>query len=106
VIGAKLDRNGLRPGRYLVTNGRAGGDGLGSGRAADQAGRHSDEGAAGAGPHAAGGYEQKRLISDEEVKKQLAARQPYAQWVKENQITLDHLPSPTRTCSRPITKRF
>jgi hypothetical protein len=26
--------------------------------------------------------EQKRLISDEEVKKQLAARQPYAQWVK------------------------
>ena len=39
--------------------------------------------------------EQKRLISDEEVKKQLAARQPYAQWLKENQITLDHLPSPT-----------
>ena len=39
--------------------------------------------------------EQKRLISDEEIKKQLAARQPYAQWVKENQITLDHLPSPT-----------
>src|ERR1017187_5540841 len=39
--------------------------------------------------------EQKRLISDEEVKKQLAARRPYAQWVKENQITLDHLPSPT-----------
>src|SRR5260370_7336366 len=38
--------------------------------------------------------EQKRLISDEEVKKQLAARQPYAQWMKENQITLDHLPSP------------
>ena len=39
--------------------------------------------------------EQKRLISDEEIKKQLAARQPYAQWLKENQITLDHLPSPT-----------
>ena len=39
--------------------------------------------------------EQKRLILDEEAKKQLAARQPYAQWLKENQITLDHLPSPT-----------
>src|ERR1700691_941325 len=39
--------------------------------------------------------EQKRLVTDEEVKKQLAARQPYAQWLKENQITLDHLPSPT-----------
>src|SRR5208282_6311622 len=38
--------------------------------------------------------EQKRLISDEEVKKHLAARKPYAKWLKENQITLDHLPSP------------
>ena len=47
--------------------------------------------------------EQKRLISDEEIKKQLASRKPYAQWVKDNQITLDHLPSPT-TCSRRITK--
>jgi glutamate synthase domain-containing protein 2/glutamate synthase domain-containing protein 3 len=40
--------------------------------------------------------EQKRLISDEEAKQELAARRPYAQWLKENQITLDHLPSPTR----------
>ena len=40
--------------------------------------------------------EQKRLITDEEVKKQLAARQPYRQWLKENQITLDDLPSPQR----------
>ena len=38
--------------------------------------------------------EQKRLISDEEVKKHLAARKPYAKWLKENQITLDHLPEP------------
>ena len=38
--------------------------------------------------------EQKRLISDEEIKKHLASRKPYAQWVKDNQITLDHLPSP------------
>ena len=40
--------------------------------------------------------EQRRLISDEEIKKELASRQPYAEWVKENQITLDHLPSPAR----------
>jgi glutamate synthase (NADPH) large chain len=40
--------------------------------------------------------EQKRLITDEEVKKELAARQPYRQWLKENQITLDDLPSPKR----------
>jgi len=39
--------------------------------------------------------EQHRLISDEEIKKQLAARRPYAKWIRENQITLDHLPAPT-----------
>ena len=40
--------------------------------------------------------EQKRLITDEEIKSQLAARQPYRQWLKENQITLDDLPTPQR----------
>ncbi len=56
VIGAKLDRNGLRPGRYLVTS-----DGLvvmasEAGVLADQARRHSHEGPPCAGPNAAGRY--------------------------------------------------
>jgi glutamate synthase (NADPH/NADH) large chain len=95
VIGAKLDRNGLRPGRFLVTN-----DGLVV--LASEAGVLSirPEEVRMKGRLAPGrifivDMEQKRLITDEEVKKQLAARQPYAQWLKENQITLDHLPSPT-----------
>ena len=95
VIGAKLDRNGLRPGRFLVTN-----DGLVV--LASEAGVLSikPEEVRMKGRLAPGRIfivdtEQKRLITDEEVKKQLAARQPYAQWLKENQITLDHLPSPT-----------
>ena len=95
VIGAKLDRNGLRPGRFLVTN-----DGLVV--LASEAGvlNIKPEEVRMKGRLAPGRIflvdtEQKRLITDEEVKKQLAARQPYAQWLKENQITLDHLPSPT-----------
>ncbi len=95
VIGAKLDRNGLRPGRFLVTN-----DGLVV--LASEAGVLSfkPEEVRMKGRLAPGRIflvdtEQKRLITDEEVKKQLAARQPYAQWLKENQITLDHLPDPT-----------
>src|SRR6202167_2808891 len=95
VIGAKLDRNGLRPGRFLVTT-----DGLVV--LASEAGVLSikPEEVRMKGRLAPGRIflvdtEQKRLITDEEVKKQLAARQPYAQWLKENQITLDHLPSPT-----------
>ncbi|HEV2234479.1 MAG TPA: glutamate synthase large subunit [Terriglobia bacterium] len=95
VIGAKLDRNGLRPGRYLVTN-----DGLVI--MASEAGvlpvkpeEVRMKGRLEPGRMLLVDTEQKRLISDEEVKKQLAARQPYAQWVRENQITLDHLPAPT-----------
>ncbi len=95
VIGAKLDRNGLRPGRFVVTT-----DGLVV--LASEAGvlpiKPEDvrmKGRLAPGRIFLVDTEQKRLITDEEVKKQLAARQPYAQWLKENQITLDHLPSPT-----------
>ena len=95
VIGAKLDRNGLRPGRYLVTT-----DGLVI--MASEAGvlpvkpeEIRLKGRLEPGRMLLVDTEQKRLISDAEVKKQLAARQPYAQWIKENQITLDHLPAPT-----------
>ena len=94
IIGAKLDRNGLRPGRYLVTN-----DGLVV--MASEAGvlPIKPENVRMTGRLAPGRMllvdtEQKRLISDEEIKKHLASRKPYAQWVKDNQITLDHLPSP------------
>jgi glutamate synthase (ferredoxin) len=96
VIGAKLDRNGLRPGRYLVTN-----DGLVV--MASEAGvlpikpeTVRMKGRLAPGRMLLVDTEQKRLISDEEVKQQLASRQPYAQWVKENQITLDDLPNPNR----------
>ena len=95
-IGAKLDRNGLRPGRYLVTT-----DGLVV--MASEAGvlpiKPADirmKGRLAPGRMLLVDTQEKRLISDEEVKKQLAARQPYAQWLKENQITLDHLPTPPR----------
>ncbi|MDE3168913.1 MAG: glutamate synthase subunit alpha, partial [Acidobacteriota bacterium] len=96
VVGAKLDRNGLRPGRYLVTS-----DGLVV--MASEAGvlpikpeTVRMKGRLAPGRMLLVDTEQKRLISDEEVKQQLASRQPYAQWVKENQITLDDLPNPNR----------
>src|SRR5256714_7654129 len=37
-----------------------------------------------------------RIIADKEKKAGLAARQPYSEWLNENQITLDHLPEPVR----------
>ena len=96
IIGAKLDRNGLRPGRYLVTH-----DGLVV--MASEAGvlpvppeNVRMKGRLAPGRMLLVDTEQKRLITDEEIKTQLAARQPYRQWLKENQITLDDLPTPQR----------
>jgi glutamate synthase (NADPH) large chain len=96
VIGAKLDRNGLRPGRYVVTA-----DGLViMGSEAGVLPVKPEEvrmkGRLAPGRMLLVDTVEKRLISDEEVKKQLAARRPYAAWLKENQITLDDLPSPTK----------
>ncbi len=94
VIGAKLDRNGLRPGRFLTT---ADGHIIMASEAGVLPVKPEEvtlKGRLAPGRMLLVDTEQKRLITDEEIKKQLAARQPYAQWLAENQITLDQLPVP------------
>ncbi|HUM05823.1 MAG TPA: glutamate synthase large subunit [Terriglobales bacterium] len=96
VIGATLDRNGLRPGRYMVTH-----DGLVV--LASETGvldippeRIKTKGRLQPGKMFLVDTVEGRIISDKEIKKNLAGRQPYAEWLKENQITLDQLPEPSR----------
>jgi len=36
--------------------------------------------------------EQGRIISDDEIKEQIATEKPYALWLRENLVTLDDLP--------------
>ena len=104
VIGATLDRNGLRPGRYIVTK-----DDLVV--LASEAGVLEvppedvrKKGRLQPGRMFLVDTVQQRIISDAEIKKQLAARQPYATWLKEQQITLDQLPEPSRIiASNPET---
>jgi len=103
-IGATLDRNGLRPGRYIVTK-----DDLVV--LASEAGvlEVPDEDIRKKGRLQPGRMflvdtVEKRIISDAEIKKQLAGRQPYGAWLKEQQITLDQLPEPSRLiASNPET---
>src|ERR1700677_4916438 len=96
VIGAILDRNGLRPGRYVVTND-------------DLVIMASETGALDVEPEQVkmkGRLQpgkmflvdtvEGRIVPDKEIKHRLASRQPYAQWIKDNQITIDQLPSPSR----------
>ncbi|MDA8439641.1 MAG: glutamate synthase subunit alpha, partial [Propionibacterium sp.] len=91
LIGGVLDRNGLRPARYWVTN-----DGLVV--FASEAGVLPIEpqdvvqkGRLQPGRMFLVDTARHRIIDDDEIKAGLAAEQPYAEWLK-NKITLDDLP--------------
>ncbi len=96
VIGATLDRNGLRPARYVITH-----DGLVV--MASEAGvlpiAPEDvrvKGRVQPGRMFLVDTEQKRVVGDDELKQQLGARQPYGKWLKEHQLHLNDLPEPFR----------
>src|SRR2546426_6600369 len=96
VIGATLDRNGLRPGRYVVTH-----DDLVI--MASEAGvldvapeRIKTKGRLQPGKMFLVDTVEGRIVSDKEIKQRLASQQPYGQWLRDNQITIDQLPEPSR----------
>jgi len=94
VIGATLDRNGLRPGRYVVTKDDLVVLASEAGVLDIPAKDIRKKGRLQPGRMFLVDTVQKRIISDTEIKKQLADRQPYAAWLKEQQVTLDELPEP------------
>ena len=96
VIGAVLDRNGLRPGRYWVTD-----DGLVV--LASEVGvldidpeRVIRKGRLQPGRIFLADTAAGRIIEDEEVKAALAAEHPYAEWLHAGMIHLRDLPERTR----------
>ena len=93
-IGAVLDRNGLRPARYYVTKD-------------DRLIMSSEVGVLDIAPENVAykgrlqpgrmllaDLEKQRIIDDEELKMELAREHPYGQWLKENMVNIDDLPSP------------
>jgi glutamate synthase (NADPH) large chain len=97
-IGATLDRNGLRPARYILTE-----DDLVV--CASEAGvlHHIPESKIVKKWRLQPGkmflidLEQGRLIDDEELKSQLANSKPYRQWIDEVRIRLDDVPASSAT---------
>ncbi|PYR00766.1 MAG: glutamate synthase large subunit, partial [Acidobacteria bacterium] len=92
VIGAVLDRNGLRPSRYYVTKD-------------DLVIMASEVGVLDVPPEKVLVKERLhpgriflvdtargRIVSDEEIKADFARAQPYAQWLKENLVDIEDLP--------------
>jgi glutamate synthase domain-containing protein 2/glutamate synthase domain-containing protein 1/glutamate synthase domain-containing protein 3 len=104
VIGATLDRNGLRPGRYIVTKDDLVVLASEAGVLDVPAEDIRKKGRLQPGRMFLVDTVEKRIISDAEIKKELAGRQPYAAWLKEQQVLLDHLPEPSRVIgSNPET---
>lgn len=97
VIGATLDRNGLRPARYIVTNNDILIMASEVGVLEIEPESITVKGRLEPGKMLLVDLEQQRIIPDEEIKAQLSARQPYAEWIKENQLNIDQLPDPVRT---------
>ena len=92
VVGAVLDRNGLRPGRFWVTE-----DGLVV--LASEAGvldipqdKIVQKGRLQPGRMFLVDLGQHRIISDEEIKAQLAAAAPYGEWLLGGRMLLSDLP--------------
>jgi glutamate synthase (NADPH/NADH) large chain len=98
-IGAVLDRNGLRPSRYYLTND-------------DRVIMASEVGVVPIDPanvKAKGrlepgrmfliDFERGRLVPDEELKSEFANRRPYGQWLEENRIALRDVTAAASPCS-------
>lgn len=92
LVGATLDRNGLRPGRFWITE-----DGLvvfasEVGVIDVEASKVVKKGRVSPGKMFLVDTEAGRIIDDEEVKAEVAAANPWAEWVKDNLIDLNELP--------------
>jgi glutamate synthase (NADPH/NADH) large chain len=97
VIGAVLDRNGLRPSRYWVTD-----DGLvimasEVGVIDVEPAKVVRKGRLQPGRMFLVDTHAGRIIDDEEVKQRLADAHPYGDWLNINQVALDSLPSRPHT---------
>lgn len=97
---AGLDRNGLRPSRYTLTDNGLLYIGSESGAVVLPSERVIRRGRLGPGQMISANTESGEFFNDREIKEQLAAQKPYAKWIDEHRIELKdftsheaHIPS-------------
>ncbi len=91
-IGAVLDRNGLRPSRYYVTKDDLVIMGSEFGVLDVAPENVLQKGRLQPGRMFLVDLEQGRIIADDELKQSIATQHPYADWLRENSISLEELP--------------
>jgi glutamate synthase (NADPH/NADH) large chain len=100
-IGATLDRNGLRPARYLVTKDDIVIMSSESGVLPVKEENIAKKWRLQPGKMLLIDLEKGRIVSDDELKKDLSARFPYENWLKSTQVQVGDLPLP----KKPVKKK-
>lgn len=94
IIGATLDRNGLRPSRYCVTSDDRVIMASETGALPVDPSLIIENGRLQPGKMFIVDMEEGRIISDEEVKQKICGQEPYADWLNKYKIRLNELPEP------------
>ncbi len=94
IIGATLDRNGLRPSRYCVTKDDRVIMASESGALPVDPAIVKENGRLQPGKMFVVDMEQGRIISDAEVKKNICSQKPYGDWLNKYKIRMEELPEP------------
>lgn len=100
LVGATLDRNGLRPSRYWVMNDDTVIMASEAGVLDVDQSKVISKGRLQPGKMFIVDMEKGRIVPDEEVKAEICSRQPYREWLDEHKIDMAKLPSSIR----PYTK--
>jgi glutamate synthase (NADPH/NADH) large chain len=101
VIGATLDRNGLRPARYIVTDDDLVIMGSECGVLPAPEEKIVKKWRLQPGKMFLVDLEHGRIIDDKELKDSLAAARPYKEWVERITVKLDDLPEPAEKAAAP-----
>lgn len=101
-IGATLDRNGLRPARYIVTDDDMVILASEAGTLPLPENRIVKKWRLQPGKMLLLDLEQGRIIEDDELKAQISSARPYRQWIDRLRIKLDSLPEPEPVSDRTV----
>ena len=94
IIGATLDRNGLRPSRYCITNDDRVIMASETGVLPIDPSIIKENGRLQPGKMFVVDMEQGRIISDDELKNKICSTKPYSEWLNKYKIRLEELPEP------------
>jgi glutamate synthase domain-containing protein 2/glutamate synthase domain-containing protein 3 len=93
-VGATLDRNGLRPGRWLVTTDDVAVLASEAGALDVPPERVKRQGRLQPGRMFLVDTGAGRVVEDDEIKRRMASRRPYRSWVAANRVGIEELPEP------------